>query len=87
MPTAMILFGSVRYDKTNLYGRSGKYRDQPTWSIGGKWNVSSESFFEVPVINQLGIKLSYGLSGNIDKSTSPYLIAENTRDVRTGLPY
>ena len=81
-----VLFGSVRYDKTNLYGRSGKYRDQPTWSIGGKWNVSSESFFEVPVINQLGIKLSYGLSGNIDKSTSPYLIAENTRDVRTGLP-
>ena len=45
-----VLFGSVRYDKTNLYGRSGKYRDQPTWSIGGKWNVSSESFFEVGVI-------------------------------------
>lgn len=36
------LFGSIRYDKTNLYGRSGKYRDQPTWSVGvnGKFRMS-----------------------------------------------
>lgn len=78
------LFGSIRYDKTNLYGRSGKYRDQPTWSVGGKWEVSNEPFFKVPLIDRLAIKFSYGLSGNIDKTTSPYLIAANARDMFTG---
>lgn len=80
------LFASIRYDKTNLYGRSGKYRDQPTWSVGGKWNISEESFFSAPFIDRLAVKLSYGLSGNVDKSTSPYLIAANARDDMTGLP-
>lgn len=80
-----ILFGSVRYDKTNLYGRSGKYRDQPTWSVGAKWNISSEKFFHAEKIDRLAVKLSYGLSGNIDKTTSPYLIAANGRDLYSGL--
>ncbi|MEG1290492.1 MAG: SusC/RagA family TonB-linked outer membrane protein, partial [Bacteroidales bacterium] len=79
------VFGSIRYDQTNLYGRSAQYRDQPTWSIGGKWNISKESFFKSNVINNFAIKASYGLSGNIDKSTSPYMIASNTKDVMTGL--
>ncbi len=80
------VFGSVRYDKTNLYGRSGKYRDQPTWSVGAMWNVANEAFFESSVIDRLSLKLSYGLSGNVDKSTSPYLIASNATDIFTGVP-
>ena len=79
------LFGSIRYDKTNLFGRSSKYRDTPTWSVGGKWTISSESFFNVPVIDRLAVKLSYGLSGNIDKSTSPYLVAASGIDMFSNL--
>lgn len=30
------VFGSIRMDKTNLYGRSSEYRDQPTWSLGAR---------------------------------------------------
>lgn len=76
----------MRYDKTNLYGRSGKYRDQPTWSVGAMWNVANEAFFESSVVDHLSLKLSYGLSGNVDKSTSPYLIASNATDIFTGVP-
>jgi len=79
-------FGSIRYDKTNLYGRSSKYRDQPTWSAGLKWNIFKESFFHASKIDQLALKLSYGLSGNVNKSTSPYLIAANARDSYLSLP-
>jgi Outer membrane receptor for ferrienterochelin and colicins len=79
------LFGSIRYDKTNLYGRSSKYRDQPTWSIGSKWNISEEKFFDLNGVDLFALKLSYGLSGNVDKTTSPYLIASNARDVLLGL--
>jgi TonB-linked SusC/RagA family outer membrane protein len=68
------LFGSWRLDKTNLYGRSSKYRDQPAWSIGTKWQISEEKFFQSNVIDQLGLKVSYGLAGNVEKSTSPQLI-------------
>lgn len=80
------VFASMRYDKTNLFGRSSKYRDTPTWSIGGKWDLAKESFFHVPAIDRLALKASYGLSGNIDKSTSPYLIAWSGLDMFSGMP-
>jgi hypothetical protein len=80
-----VLFGSIRYDQTNLYGQSSKYRDQPTWSAGGKWILSKEEFFKSDIINMLAFKISYGLNGNIEKNTSPYLIARASRDVTSGL--
>lgn len=79
------VFASMRYDKTNLFGRSGKYRDSPTWSVGGMWDISKEQFFQIPAIDRLALKASYGLSGNIDKSTSPYLIAWSGLDMYSGL--
>ncbi len=79
------VFGSIRKDKTNLYGQSSKYRDQPTWSVGGRWQLSEEAFFNVNHIDALSLKGSYGLSGNINKSTSPYLIANPSIDYYTGL--
>lgn len=78
-------FGSIRMDKTNLYGQSAEYRNQPTWSIGGRWALSRESFFKVKHIDDFAIKGSYGLSGNINKDTSPYLIASPSLDYYTGL--
>ena len=78
------LFTSMRYDKTNLFGRSKKYRNQPTWSIGGKWTISNEQFFPVDAIDELSLKASYGLSGNVDKTTSPYVVTWNMLDMMTG---
>ena len=78
------IFTSLRYDKTNLFGRSKKYRNQPTWSIGGKWMISNEQFFNSNIIDELALKVSYGLSGNIDKTTSPYIITNNMREMFTG---
>lgn len=41
-------------------------------SIGGTWNIHREHFFNVPWINQLNVKASYGNNGNsrIDTSSS-----------------
>ena len=80
------LFGSYRLDKTNLFGRSPEYRDNPSYSVGAKWTLSSEEFFDVEKISRLAIKGSYGVSGNIDKSTSPYLIGNESTDYWTGVP-
>lgn len=80
------LFGSYRLDKTNLFGRSSEYRDNPAYSIGAKWTISSEEFFQADWVSRLALKVSYGLSGNIDKSTSPYLIGYESADFWTGQP-
>lgn len=80
------LFGSYRLDKTNLFGRSSEYRDNPAYSVGAKWTLSSEPFFDADWVSRLALKLSYGVSGNIDKSTSPYLIGTETGDYWTNEP-
>ena len=80
------LFGSYRLDKTNLFGRSSQYRDNPAYSIGGKWTISSEPFFDADWISRLAFKVSYGVSGNIDKSTSPYMIGSELADFQTSEP-
>ncbi len=69
------IFGSLRYDGSNLFGVNPKYRYLPIWSVAGTWNVSRERFMEnVEFINVFNIRASYGVQGNIDKSTSPYVI-------------
>ena len=70
------LFGSVRLDQTNLLTNASEFRNNPSWSVGGKWNIAREDFFKSKWVNELGVRLSYGLSGNIDKSTGPDMVAE-----------
>ncbi|MFB9052053.1 SusC/RagA family TonB-linked outer membrane protein [Formosa undariae] len=70
-------FTSLRYDGSNLFGVNPKYRYLPLWSVAGSWNVYKENFLSnVDVISDLKIRASYGVQGNIDKSTSPFVIGE-----------
>ena len=69
------LFGSIRLDQTNLLTNASKFRNNPSWSIGAKWHLANEKFFHSEKVNDLGIRLSYGLTGNIDKSTGPSIVA------------
>ncbi|OFY39481.1 MAG: hypothetical protein A2X18_05150 [Bacteroidetes bacterium GWF2_40_14] len=66
---------SWRLDQSNMFGDSPKYRQVPLWSIGVGWTIDKESFFKVPFIDRLRLRATYGSSGNVDKSTSPYAIA------------
>lgn len=65
------VFASVRLDQTNMLVNSRKFRNNPSWSVGGKWQLSEESFFSSEWINSLAVKASFGLSGNINKNTGP----------------
>ena len=69
------LGGSIRFDGSDVFGVAKKYRYLPLYSVSGLWRVKEETFLkDVEAINDLGIRASYGLQGNIDKTTSPYLI-------------
>lgn len=85
------LSGSVRVDQADLFGTDPKYRYRPLWSIGGNWNLSNESFMEdIEWIDLLSVKGSYGVTGNVDQSSSPYtLITLNTstNSLITPTPY
>ncbi|MDO5663970.1 MAG: SusC/RagA family TonB-linked outer membrane protein [Bacteroidia bacterium] len=68
------VFGSIRYDGSNLFGVARKYRYLPLWSVSGAWNASREEFLkDVPWLNNLKFRASYGLQGNIDKETSSFV--------------
>jgi len=71
------LFSSLRYDGSNLFGVDPKYRYLPLWSVAGSWNVMKESFMDdFDGIKELKLRASYGVQGNIDKSTSPFVVGE-----------
>lgn len=71
------VFGSVRYDGSNLFGVNPKYRYLPLWSVAGSWNAGQENFMKnINFIKEFKIRGSYGVQGNIDKSTSPFYIGE-----------
>lgn len=71
-----VVSGSLRWDRSNLWGTSSKFQNKPLWSVGGSWNVDRESFFDVSWINMLKLRTSYGIGGNIGRNTAPYLIAQ-----------
>lgn len=70
-----VLSGSIRWDKSNLWGTNSKYQNKPLWSVGASWNISKESFFNVSFIDMLKLRASYGIGGNIGRNTAPYLVA------------
>ncbi|MDO5035746.1 MAG: SusC/RagA family TonB-linked outer membrane protein [Porphyromonas sp.] len=68
------LFASLRYDGSNLFGVDPKYKYLPLWSVSGAWNVSRESFMKpIKWIYDLKVRASYGIQGNVDKNTSPFV--------------
>ncbi len=69
------LGASIRFDGSDLFGVDKKYRFLPLYSFSGLWRASEESFLrDVESINNLGLRASFGIQGNIDKSTSSYVM-------------
>ena len=69
------LGASVRFDGSDVFGVAKKYRYLPLYSFSGMWRAKEEKFLKnVKWIDELSLRASYGLQGNIDKHTSPYLI-------------
>lgn len=69
------VFGSLRYDGSNLFGVDRKYKYLPLWSISAAWNINREGFMEnADWLSNLKLRASYGLQGNVDKNTSPLVV-------------
>lgn len=76
---------SVRFDGSDMFGVAKEYRYLPLYSVSGLWRIDREPFMKnVSWLDEAALRASYGLQGNIDKNTSPYLIG--TFDKVTILP-
>lgn len=67
--------GSVRFDGSDMFGVAKKYRFTPLYSVSALWNIKNEQFMKSATwLNRLGLRMSYGVQGNIDKNTSSFVI-------------
>lgn len=65
---------TVRYDGSNQLGKSQKARYLPTWNASGAWNAHNEPFMErFGFINELKLRATYGVSGNLPPEASALL--------------
>ena len=80
------LSASARTDASNLITDDPKYRYAPMWSVGGRWQVGKEDFLSsVDWLDNLGLRVTYGYNGNVDKSTAfmPLVNMNTTPNVYT----
>lgn len=77
--------GSIRWDRSNLWGSNIKNQNKPLWSVGGSWLINKEDFFHIEQLDLLKLRVSYGIGGNIGRNTAPYLIAQYFTDYFTGM--
>src|SRR5690606_23294780 len=61
-----------RKDESNLFGKQTNNRFAPLWSVGAGWDISREKFYSIRWLNSLKLKVTYGHTGNIDKTISPF---------------
>lgn len=81
------LTGSIRLDDANLFGASKKYKNIPLFSVGAKWAIHNENFFNSKTINNLSLRATYGSNGNVNNSTSPFVQVGISSDPFTGNQY
>lgn len=67
--------GSIRMDQSNLFGTNPKYQYKPLWSVGVSWHMAQEKFMgNMDWLDQLSIRFTKGINGNIAKQSGPYMI-------------
>lgn len=65
-----VLNFNYRADGADVIGNTNRFT--PLWSIGARYNLHKEEFFENEIVNELAIRGSYGYTGNIDRSAYPF---------------
>lgn len=78
---------SGRMDQSNIFGNDSKYKYNIIWSGGLSWKLSDEKFMDCDWLDNLVLRATYGLGGNINKSFFPVLMGKKYVDYYSGLPY
>ena len=71
-----LLTASFRQDGYSAFGQENPTAKFPAVALA--WKISDESFFKLPVVNRMKIRLSYGINGNRDIGTYAALAQLNS---------
>ncbi|MCH3995048.1 MAG: SusC/RagA family TonB-linked outer membrane protein [Prevotella sp.] len=72
-----ILNGNIRADASNRFGQYTNHKVLPVWSVSGRWKVNDEKWLRNwTFLNDLSLRASYGLQGNIPTNVGPNLIVK-----------
>ena len=70
-----IINANVRADGSNKFGQDKSTRFLPIWSVSARWNIMNEPFFkDVMWMNELALRTSYGIQGNVSDDQTPNMI-------------
>ncbi|OYD44518.1 hypothetical protein CHU00_16510 [Sphingobacterium cellulitidis] len=69
-----IFNGSMRWDRSNLFGVQSNQKGVPLFSVSAGWQLHNEKFMQslLGIIPLLKVRISYGLTGNVDNSLSAF---------------
>jgi TonB-linked SusC/RagA family outer membrane protein len=82
------LLVSARTDKSNLFGVNTNQKSVPLYSLGGKWDLSKESFYHIPWLVQNSLRVSFGYNGNVNKRvTAVPTLRTLSNSAYSGVPY
>jgi TonB-dependent starch-binding outer membrane protein SusC len=80
--------GSARKDQSNIFGVDANLRGVPLWSAGASWLPGNEDFYHLSFLPYLKLRITHGVSGNVNRSYSAYTTARYASNAfTTGLPY
>lgn len=65
---------SGRMDQSNLFGNDSDYKYNFIWSTGLSWRMSEEGFLRNDWTDQLTLRFTYGIGGNVNKNFYPVLM-------------
>ncbi len=65
-----VINSGIRRDGSSRFGAENRYGIFP--SVSAAWNISSEPFFDVPLISHLKLRASYGQLGNQEIGLYPF---------------
>ncbi len=68
------LNANARYDGSNKFGSRSKEKILPIWSVSGNANIDKIFGWELPWLDQLMLKASYGHQGNMLDNQTPQMI-------------
>lgn len=72
---------NTRMDASNQFGSRSNEKLLPIWSVSGRWDVKKDLFANSVFVNDLALKLSYGIQGNmLDNQTSKMIINQGDLD-------
>ncbi|TDS13971.1 SusC/RagA family TonB-linked outer membrane protein [Sphingobacterium paludis] len=71
--------GTVRWDGSNLMGKSKVARWLPTWNLSGKWNIDQEEFFnsDNSILTAASIRGTYGLVASLGNANNSAAVFYN----------